>query len=55
MVKQIRSTKEAMGHGGERLLTQGELINREVLAKSLYVKKKGILKARGFAPGFLLS
>jgi sialic acid synthase SpsE/sugar phosphate isomerase/epimerase len=39
MVKQIRSTKEAMGHDGERLLTQGELINREVLAKSLYVTK----------------
>ena len=39
MVQQIRLTKEAMGHDGERLLTQGELINREVLAKSLYVKE----------------
>jgi N-acetylneuraminate synthase len=39
MVEQIKSTKEAMGHSGERLLTQGELINREVLAKSLFVKE----------------
>jgi N-acetylneuraminate synthase len=39
MVKQIRSTEIAVGHSGERLMTQGELINREVLAKSLYVKK----------------
>ena len=39
MVKQIRSTEVAIGNSGQRLLTQGELINREVLAKSLYVKK----------------
>ncbi len=39
MVQQIRWTKEAMGHNSERFITQGELINREVLAKSLYVKK----------------
>ena len=44
MVEQIKSIKEAMGSSGERFLTQGELINREVLAKSLFVKesiKKG--------------
>lgn len=35
MVKQIREVEEAMGAGGERVLTQGEMINRETLAKSL--------------------
>jgi N-acetylneuraminate synthase len=35
MVRQIRNVEEAMGHAGERELTQGELINRENLAKSL--------------------
>ena len=39
MVKQIRSTEIAIGNSGQRLMTQGEMINREVLAKSLYVKK----------------
>lgn len=37
MVRQIRNIEEAMGQGGERELTQGELINRENLAKSLVI------------------
>ena len=35
MVNQVRSTEEAMGTGSARLLTQGEMLNRETLAKSL--------------------
>ena len=35
MVLQIRSTEEAMGTGSARSLTQGEMLNRETLAKSL--------------------
>ena len=37
MVKQIRNIEDAIGHPGERELTQGELINRENLAKSLTI------------------
>lgn len=37
MVQQIRNIEEAMGQGGERMLTQGEMINRENLAKSLVI------------------
>lgn len=37
MVQQIRNIEEAMGQGGERTLTQGEMINRENLAKSLVI------------------
>jgi N-acetylneuraminate synthase len=37
MVRQIRNVEEAMGQGGERELTQGEMINRENLAKSLVI------------------
>lgn len=37
MVQQIRNIEEAMGQGGERALTQGEMINRENLAKSLII------------------
>jgi sialic acid synthase SpsE/sugar phosphate isomerase/epimerase len=37
MVRQIRNLEEAIGQGGERELTQGELINRENLAKSLMI------------------
>ena len=37
MVKQIRSVEEAMGTSEEREITQGELINRENLAKSLVI------------------
>ncbi|MBN9432058.1 MAG: N-acetylneuraminate synthase family protein [Bosea sp.] len=36
MVVAIRAVEEAMGTAKERELTQGELINREVLAKSLH-------------------
>lgn len=35
MVDQIRSTEEAMGSPSKRSLTQGEMLNRETLAKSL--------------------
>jgi sialic acid synthase SpsE/sugar phosphate isomerase/epimerase len=37
MVEQIRNLEEALGSDGERELTQGELINRENLAKSLII------------------
>ncbi len=37
MVRQIRNVEEAMGQGETRELTQGELINRENLAKSLVI------------------
>jgi len=37
MVKQIRDIEDAMGKFGEREVTQGELINRENLAKSLVI------------------
>jgi sialic acid synthase SpsE/sugar phosphate isomerase/epimerase len=39
MVRLIRNVEEAMGQGGERELTQGELINRENLAKSLVINQ----------------
>ncbi len=35
MVKDIRSVEEALGTDGPRNITQGEMMNREVLAKSL--------------------
>ena len=37
MVRQIHNLEEAMGQDGERELTQGEMINRENLAKSLVI------------------
>lgn len=37
MVRQIRNVEESMGQSGERQLTQGEMINRENLAKSLVI------------------
>lgn len=37
MVKQIRNIEDAMGKSTEREVTQGELINRENLAKSLVI------------------
>lgn len=37
MVEGIRHIEEAMGSGGARRLSQGELINRETLAKSLVI------------------
>lgn len=39
MVIQIRQVEEALGSGKNREITQGELINREVLAKSLIVNR----------------
>ena len=35
MIQGIRRVEESMGQGGERSITQGEMMNREVLAKSL--------------------
>lgn len=37
MVKQIKQVEEALGSGAERIITQGEMINRETLAKSLVI------------------
>ncbi|NEO98678.1 MAG: TIM barrel protein [Symploca sp. SIO2E9] len=37
MVQGIRQVEQALGNSGERRLTQGELINRETLAKSLVI------------------
>jgi sialic acid synthase SpsE/sugar phosphate isomerase/epimerase/CBS domain-containing protein len=36
MVKGIRAIEESRGSGGARVVTQGEMMNREVLAKSLH-------------------
>ncbi|HBW6480562.1 TPA: N-acetylneuraminate synthase family protein [Klebsiella pneumoniae] len=49
MVSKIREVEESMGKGGERLITQGEMINRENLAKSLIINqnlKKGQIITR---------
>lgn len=40
MVDQIRLSEEALGTETPRFITQGEMMNREVLAKSLYANKK---------------
>lgn len=40
MVEQIRQVEEAMGLGGPREITQGEMMNREVLAKSLIINRE---------------
>ena len=39
MVDQIRLTEEMLGKGGERVVSQGEYLNREVLAKSLVINQ----------------
>jgi sialic acid synthase SpsE/sugar phosphate isomerase/epimerase len=39
MVQGIRDVEQAMGSGEMRLITQGEMMNREVLAKSLCAKE----------------
>jgi len=39
MVKQIRQVEESLGSDAPREITQGELINREVLAKSLIINQ----------------
>jgi len=48
MIKNIRQVEESMGIGGPREITQGELLNREVLAKSLvancFIKKGEVIK-----------
>jgi sialic acid synthase SpsE/sugar phosphate isomerase/epimerase len=40
MIEGIREIEEALGAGGDRQLSQGEMINRENLAKSLVATKK---------------
>jgi sialic acid synthase SpsE/sugar phosphate isomerase/epimerase len=40
MVSQIRLSQEALGNDNPRSITQGEMMNREVLAKSLFAKRK---------------
>ena len=40
LIEGIREIQESMGVGGERQLSQGEMINRENLAKSLVARKK---------------
>ena len=42
MVESIRNIEKAMGDASERVLSQGEMINREVLAKSLIAS--GLIK-----------
>jgi N-acetylneuraminate synthase len=37
MVQKIRDIEESMGQAGERVITQGEMMNRETLAKSLVI------------------
>ena len=39
MVSDIRAVEESLGNGGERVITQGEMLNRETLAKSIIAKK----------------
>jgi sialic acid synthase SpsE/sugar phosphate isomerase/epimerase len=39
MVDQIRLTEEVLGGDGERTISQGEYLNREVLAKSLVINQ----------------
>ena len=48
MVQAIREIEEAMGGAEERKLSQGEVINREVLAKSLF-------STRNIQPGELIA
>lgn len=48
MVQSIREVEQALGSGEQRQLTQGEMINREVLAKSL-------IAARDISMGELIS
>jgi N-acetylneuraminate synthase len=39
MMAAIRAVEESMGESGERAMTQGEMMNREILAKSLKAAK----------------
>lgn len=52
MVRKIREVEESMGNGGERIITQGELINRESLAKSL-VANCEMSKGQVIEPGMV--
>jgi len=40
MVNQIRQVEEMLGNGGERSISQGESMNREILAKSLVINQE---------------
>jgi sialic acid synthase SpsE/sugar phosphate isomerase/epimerase len=48
MIKHIREVEQSLGKGSERFLSQGELMNRETLAKSL-------VAARNLAEGEVIS
>jgi N-acetylneuraminate synthase len=48
MVEAIRATEQSMGTAAEREVTQGEMMNREVLAKSLHA-------ATDIAPGTVIT
>jgi sialic acid synthase SpsE/sugar phosphate isomerase/epimerase len=48
MVQGIRATEASLGEGGPRAITQGEMMNREVLAKSL-------VAVRDIAPGTVIT
>jgi sialic acid synthase SpsE/sugar phosphate isomerase/epimerase len=39
MVQAIRSVEESLGHDAPRVISRGEMLNREVLAKSLYAER----------------
>ena len=52
MVRGIRNVEDALGSGGERAITQGELLNRENLAKSL-VAARPIQKGEVITEGML--
>lgn len=52
MVRMIREIEESMGSSGERVITQGELINRETLAKSLVANCK-LSKGQVIEPGMV--
>ena len=50
MVQGIRVVEESFGHDGERVISQGELLNREALAKSIIINQilsKGSTITRG--------
>ena len=56
MVQGIRAVEVSMGAGGERALTQGEMMNREVLAKSLVARGRdssptGAARCSAASPG----
>ena len=53
MVQGIREVEQALGTDGRRQITQGEMMNREVLAKSLYVNRS-LKKGQKFSAEMLV-